>query len=160
MPVAPDPQGGTVTAPYPAHSLKPPLTQAQRTSIIVFLESSAGKSHSKQQIADYINGKHASNPDLDIAFYVASGKNSGNENMDQAIITAYDNVLSGGDFTAPGPGDVHKEVTNPFSGWEDAFRAFIGAITSKQFWIRAGEFVAGAGLIFVAARAALTPGKG
>jgi hypothetical protein len=145
-----------MAGPFPLDSLHEPLSPAQRTTILAWFQTAAGKSHTKKQLAQYID-VHPQNlnasDDRTIAFYIASGKNSHNENMDSAIITAYNNVLKGGDFTAPQPGDVHSEITNPISGVTD----FLGMLTQKQLWIRVGEFAVGAILIAVAVKAALAP---
>jgi hypothetical protein len=145
-----------MAGPFPVDTLHEPLNAAQRTAIITWFGTPAGKNHSKHQIAQYIDvspqNLNASD-DRTIAFYIASGKNSHNENMDFAIITAYNNVVKGGDFTAPQPGDVSSKVTNPIASITD----FLGLLTSKSLWIRLGEFAVGAILVGVAVKAALAP---
>jgi hypothetical protein len=75
---------------------------------------------------------------------------------DNDLVLAYRTAIkfkAGEGFHPTGPPNPLKA----FGSIEDAVKALIGAVTSKQFWIRAAEFAIGIVIVGVAVKGAVAP---
>jgi len=147
--LAPNKVVSTPAGPYPAGSLHPPLTVAQRVAIRAFLRS------------------HGYTED-DINQYVAhfdTGVNSVGlptpTSIDNGLIDAYNIVVRGGGF---GKGSTQTQTQIPgvssALGGLDAIGDFFVKLGQANTWIRVGEVLAGVILVTVGAHAVLRSNSG
>lgn len=126
---------GGFQGPYPVDSLKPPLGDAKRNTIIDFMAKHQPP-HSLTYAADVRGLQKLNDADL-IAAY-------------KRFVAGY--VVQGGDPGAVTPGV--GPLPNPLSGIQDVYKLVIKVLqymTDVQNWERIGLFVAGAIILLVAA---------
>jgi hypothetical protein len=144
-----------VTGPYPAGTLKPPLTHAQRVAIIGFFHKQGYDDAAIWPHIDPLAGTSLdpSFPNLGPTYQIAQWIATGGALPDAKAIDAYNTVASGG-FLGTGVTDTKINVPGAgvVSGIKDAGEAavkIVSALLSPNTWIRIAEFGVGAILVGV-----------
>lgn len=127
----------SIPAPFAQGSLKPPLTAAQYTTIVTYLVAA-------------LNAEgNTTDPTAVMKLLGPLGQN------DQAVIAFYEQVaFAGGTDTTGGKTDTTFDPSVP--GF-DTLAGFFQAISSKNTWIRVGEFAAGFLLLGIGLYVVLKP---
>lgn len=121
-----------VPAPFPAGTLKPPLTGPQRSAIYSYIAKRTG-----YQVADVVTFFQDGDP------------------SDAGMISTYEIVLGGGGIVIHGKTSTEFKGTDLIPGYSD-LKGFFEAISNPNTWVRVGEFTVGFLLIGLGLHAILT----